>query len=255
MSNMLSAIITVLDKYSNWLNYRSITQEIINDSIYIFGWATPELSVNTTINNHIKKKWEKSDIVYLWNGTYIMRKYYNSINRAKEKSVDNIDEIKEKTVSSKSENINDICINKLDFTKINNVKNDALKIPIREITIANNHSGFVWKWWEFAVCAELLFRDFNATIMPVDSWADIVAIKRNELFNIQVKTSNIWSDFAYRFFIKSNSLQRYNFMNMYYVFVMIKTDGSREYIIIPYYNIQWMIWAWQINTWNDWHTM
>ena len=257
---MLSAIMTVLGKYSNWLNYRSITQEIINDWLYVFGWPTPELSVNTTINRYISREWSSSNVVYLWNGMYIMRKYYNEIDRAKEKPVEIIEgkdelEDNQSTIAIESENISNINNNDLDFSVINNELNNNTSTTQEVSKSWWNISGFVGKWWEFAVCTELLFRQFNATIMPVDSWADILATKNNELFNIQVKTSHLWQDSVYRFFIKNSSFQRYNTTNMYYVFVIIGADKNRDYVIIPSFNIHWMIWANQITKWQQWYAV
>lgn len=258
--SQLSAIQSVLEKYPNWLNYRSITQEIINDWLYIFGWATPELSVNKTINWYITKEWTNSSIVSLWSGMYIMRKYYNTIDRAKEKPIEIIEdkdesENNQSAIAIESENISNINNNDLDFSVIDNSTNTNQNNNIKENKSSTwNDSGFIGKWWEFAVCTELLFRHFNATIMPVDSWADILATKNNELFNIQVKTANL-SNWAYHFFIKLNSFQRYNFTNMYYIFVIIKADKSREYVVIPSFNIQWMIGANQITQWQQWYAI
>ena len=64
-------------------------------------------------------------------------------------------------------------------------------------------SGFTGKAGEHLVCSELFFRGFNASIMSVDVGMDIVAVKENQLFGIQVKISNLNSFDTYVFDIRN----------------------------------------------------
>ncbi|MBI2355705.1 MAG: hypothetical protein HYV13_00680 [Candidatus Doudnabacteria bacterium] len=49
---------------------------------------------------------------------------------------------------------------------------------------------FTGKGGEAAVMSELLFRGFNANILPVDYGVDIAAIKEARTYLIQVKTKH-----------------------------------------------------------------
>lgn len=92
--------------------------------------------------------------------------------------------------------------------------------------------GYTGKAGEYVVCAELLFRGFNASIMSVDVGMDIIATKENQLFSIQVKTANINRFNTYVFDVRKVSFERHNSGNIYYVFVLhgVKKDN---FLILP----------------------
>jgi hypothetical protein len=71
-------------------------------------------------------------------------------------------------------------------------------------------SSFIGKAGEHAVCSELLFRGYNASIMSVDVGMDLVATKENRLFNIQVKTANLNQFNMYVFDLRVSSFERNN---------------------------------------------
>ena len=100
--------------------------------------------------------------------------------------------------------------------------------------------NFLGKAGEYAVMSELLFWEFNVSSMIVDDGIDLVASKDNKFFHIQVKTSSCPKDNVWRFTISKASFMRYNSGNVFYVFVLRKTNGN-EFIIIPSPQINYMI--------------
>lgn len=71
---------------------------------------------------------------------------------------------------------------------------------------------------EMAVCSELLFREYNVSRMAVDDGIDIVAMKNNKTYYIQVKTVQIKSE-SFSVQLKTKSYERYNANDCYYIIV------------------------------------
>lgn len=71
---------------------------------------------------------------------------------------------------------------------------------------------------EMAVCSELLFREYNVSRMSVDDGVDIIALKNNKTYYIQVKTVQIKSE-GFSVKIRSKSYERYNSNDCYYIIV------------------------------------
>lgn len=94
-------------------------------------------------------------------------------------------------------------------------------------------TGYIGKGGEFRVCSELLFRGFNASIMSVDTGIDIVAIKDNKRFEIQVKTANLNSYNTYVFDVRRTSFERFNSSNIFYVCVL-RDESKTDFVIFPY---------------------
>ena len=92
-----------------------------------------------------------------------------------------------------------------------------LKIePIQESQ--NIQSLYVGSAGEMAVCSELLFREYNVSRMSVDDGVDIIALKNNKTYYIQVKTVQVKSEgFSVKIGIKS--YERYNSNDCYYIIV------------------------------------
>jgi hypothetical protein len=95
--------------------------------------------------------------------------------------------------------------------------------------------GYIGKAGEYAALAELLFRGYNASLMSVDTGVDIVAIKDNFTFNIQVKTRNISSrGDSYHFNIRIISFKRHNNNSVYYIFILRDTKKQKlNYLVLP----------------------
>lgn len=71
---------------------------------------------------------------------------------------------------------------------------------------------------EMAVCSELLFREYNVSRMSVDDGVDIIALKNNKTYYIQVKTVQIKSE-GFTVKISTKSYERYNSNDCYYIIV------------------------------------
>ena len=97
--------------------------------------------------------------------------------------------------------------------------------------------GLPAKAGEHLVCRELLFRGFNASIMSVDVGMDIVAVKENQLFGIQVKTSNLNSFDTYVFDIRKVSFERHSNGNIYYIFVL-HGEKKNNFLILPFHEVE-----------------
>ena len=114
-------------------------------------------------------------------------------------------------------------------------------IPVIETVPAPQPGkAFLGKAGEYAVMSELLFWEFNASIMTVDDGIDIVASKNNKFFYIQVKAATRQDNGKYIFTINKDSFKRYNTANVFYVFVL-RENIQNDYIIIPSMQINYFI--------------
>lgn len=159
--------------------------------------ATPEASMYAQITVDIKNKGDGSDFVKTAPGTF-------GLNTNKK-------EIKETPKIVEAE------------------KAEEEKIFIE--------GGFTGKGGEHLVCSELLFRGFNASIMSVDVGMDIVAVKDNQLFGIQVKTSNLNSFDTYVFDIRKVSFERHSNGNIFYIFVL-HGENKSNFLILPFHEVE-----------------
>lgn len=114
--------------------------------------------------------------------------------------------------------------NKKGYYKLKSVpKTDKKKILLeieKNIKIMPTAPAlYTGKAGEYAVLTELLFHEFNASLMSVDQGIDIVASKNDKFFYIQVKTANYKNG---HFFASINSKQfeRYNNKDTFYIFVL-----------------------------------
>jgi len=78
---------------------------------------------------------------------------------------------------------------------------------------------YIGKAGEHAVLSELLFREFNASIMTVDQGIDIVASKGKEFYYIQIKTANYRNGSFYAS-INKKQFERYNNKDTFYIIVL-----------------------------------
>lgn len=109
-----------------------------------------------------------------------------------------------------------------------------LKEEIGKITLETGYTG---KAGEHLVCSELLFRGFNASIMSVDVGMDIVAMKENRLYTIQVKTANLNKFDTYVFDVRKVSFERHSSGNVFYVFVL-RADKKSDFVIVPFHEME-----------------
>lgn len=125
--------------------------------------------------------------------------------------------------------------------------NPSKKIPKQELKVEEKEKeeeekiaiegSFTGKAGEHLVCCELLFRGFNASIMSVDVGMDIVAVKGNQLFGIQVKTSNLNRFGTYVFDIRKVSFERHSNGNVFYIFVL-HGENQNHFLILPFLEIE-----------------
>lgn len=197
MNTFKQSAIEILKKAKKPLHYSEITQLALESGILETEGATPEASMNAQITVDIKNKGKGSDFIKIGPGTF-------SLNLDKK-------EIEETPKIIEAE------------------KAEEEKIVIE--------SGFTGKGGEHLVCSELLFRGFNASIMSVDVGMDIVAVKGNQLFGIQVKTANLNRFDTYVFDIRKVSFERHSNGNVFYIFVL-HGEKKNDFLILPFHEIE-----------------
>lgn len=98
--------------------------------------------------------------------------------------------------------------------------------------ILSEDTGYIGKAGEMAVMAELLFRNFNVSMMMVDKGIDIVAANdAGKYFHIQVKTTSGKND-SYFYTVKKKAFETNNASNTFYIFV-IRNPIRSEFLILP----------------------
>lgn len=201
MNTLKQAAKIILQQHKEPLHYREITRLALEQGLFETSWKTPDATINSQIILDIKHKWKNSDFIKTAPSTYTLNKH---------------------------------------FLPIKKKGNTIEKIEKEEIEVEEKvkiESWFTWKAWEHLVCSELLFRWFNASIMSVDVWMDIVATKGNNLISIQVKTSNLNKFNTYLFDVRKISFDRHNTSNVYYVFVL-HWNETNDFLILPYFEME-----------------
>lgn len=194
MNTLKESAIIVLQESDKPLHYKEITRIALEKWLFETSGKTPEASINSQIVTDIKNKWSASDFIKIAPSTYWLNTQKSEL-----------------PVSKKS---------KIALSEINVEEKEKIE------------TGFTWKAWEHLVCSELLFRWYNASIMSVDVWMDIVATKWNNLISIQVKTSNINSYNTYIFDVRKVSFERHTANNTYYIFVL-RGANETNFLILP----------------------
>jgi len=197
MNTFKQSAIEILKKAKKPLNYTEITRLALESGILETEGANPERTMNAVLTVDINTKAKGSDFIKKERGIF-------ALNPSKK-------EIKETPKIIEAE------------------KEEEEKIVIA--------GGFTGKGGEHLVCSELLFRGFNASIMSVDVGMDIVAVKDNQLFGIQVKTSNLNSFDTYVFDIRKVSFERHSNGNIYYIFVL-HGEKKSNFLILPFHEVE-----------------
>lgn len=112
--------------------------------------------------------------------------------------------------------------NKKTKTKSDSLPVDSIENPVSVETLYMGTAG------EMAVCSELLFREYNVSRMSVDDGIDIVAMKNNKTYYIQVKTVQVKSE-SFSVQIRTKSYEKYNSNDCYYV--IVARGQSTTYIV------------------------
>lgn len=197
MNTFKQSAIEILKKAKKPLHYNEITRLALESGLLETEGATPESTMNAQIVMDINHKKQGSDFIRTAPGTFALNP-----NKKEIKETSKIKEVE---------------------------KAEEDKIVIE--------GGFTGKAGEHLVCSELLFRGFNASIMSVDVGMDIVAVKDNQLFGVQVKTSNLNRFDTYVFDIRKVSFERHNTGNVFYIFVL---HGEKEnhFLILPFHEVE-----------------
>jgi len=88
-----------------------------------------------------------------------------------------------------------------------------------KIEIPSIPALYTGKAGEYAVLSELLFNEFNASLMSVDQGIDIVASKDEKYFHIQVKTANNRNGTFFAS-INRHQFEKFNKATTFYIFVL-----------------------------------
>jgi hypothetical protein len=194
MNKFRIAAIEILTEAKRALHYKEITRLALDKGILETDGATPDASMYAQIITDIKIKGAASDFVKKDKATFALNENKISLEGKKQKKIYEEEEFEEEKI-------------KID-------------------------SGFVAKGGEYLVCSELLFREFNASIMSVDKGIDIIATKNNKLYSIQVKTANANDYNTYNFDVRKVSFEREYAGNTFYVFVL-KGKTETNFLILP----------------------
>lgn len=98
-----------------------------------------------------------------------------------------------------------------------------------DIEIPNISPLYTGKAGEYAVLSELLFREFNASLMSVDQGIDIVASKNEKFYHIQVKTAN-YRNGVFHAAIGKGQFDRFNSINTFYIFVLRYSQKTKKVV-------------------------
>lgn len=197
MNRFKTAAIQVLKEAKQPLHVKEITKIALESGILETDGATPEQSMNANISVDIKTKGKASDFIRINPSIYTLNPKKTEI-----KNLEKVIEIE---------------------------KEDDERIIVE--------SSFTGKAGEHLVCAELLFRGYNASIMSLDIGMDITATKNNKLHSIQVKTSNLNNYNEYNFNVRKVSFEKDYSGNVFYVFVL-KGKNENDFLILPQYEME-----------------
>lgn len=85
--------------------------------------------------------------------------------------------------------------------------------------VANQNSTYIGTAGECAVMSELMFNGYNANRMMIDEGADIIAVKDNMYYYIQVKTSFVKDNSTVHWQISKDRFEQFSNAQMRYIFV------------------------------------
>ncbi len=190
----------ILRKRGKQMHYKELAKEILKQKLVSTGGKTPERTINVKIITDIKEKGILSDFKKVAPGTFIFN-------------------------------------DQKDVLEVE-LKADRISEELSSAEEAKIEGGYVGQGGEHAVLSELLFRGYNASLMEVDVGIDILATKKNEVFNIQVKTRNISkSHEAFFFNLRIASFERHNAGRTFYIFIL-RENKKLDYLILPLHEIE-----------------
>jgi Holliday junction resolvase len=196
VSFKLAAIKILKDAKEDSLHYEEITKRALDQNLIETSGATPEATMNAQLAVDIKNKKDNSAFKRVKPGYFTLNPNYHEEEKKEEKE-------------------------------------EQIKQEEEKETISTQYTG---KAGEHLVVSELLFRGYNASIMGVDEGIDIVAVKNERLYNIQVKTANENKFNSYVFDIRISSLEKNNSNNTFYVFVL--KGKEMHFLVLPLFEIE-----------------
>ena len=199
MGAYLDAAVKVLKDAKKPLSYREITLRAVSQRMLPPTGKTPANSMNALITSDIKNNGTKSMFVRTKAGTY-------GLNPNKPKK-----EPKKKLEPESGR---------------------------RQDGPESKNTRYIGTGGEHLVTGRLLLHGFNASLLAVDEGLDIVAIKDDSMYGIQVKTANK-SASGYVADISIGAYERTNKGNTFYVFVLL---GEPEtYVILSFHVMEELI--------------
>jgi Holliday junction resolvase-like predicted endonuclease len=196
------------------LHYVDITRIILERGLVETLGRTPERTLNTDISKDIKALGERSRFIRIAKGVYDTNPTFKNS--------------KEQTRNPQGSSLL--------------LTGDREEHQISVATDSNQNSNlYVGKAGEHAVASELLFRDYNISMMSVDEGIDIIASKKDKTYNIQVKTSHENQFKRYVSDIRISSFEKHNTSNTFYIFVLKSEEKGANFLIFPYYKIKELV--------------
>lgn len=214
MTTFLDAARQLLKGHPEGLHYEELTRQALDQGLVVTSGKTPEATMNAQLSTLIKRAGPVPEFRRVSPGTFALNPDYEPVTKIKSTA-------KAKQASTGS--------------------------ATDDEGIEGAYTG---KAGEHLVAAELLFRKFNASIMPVDTGMDIVATRDGRLYNIQVKTSNLNKFQTYVFDIRVSSFERHNSSSSFYIFVLRDADHC-DFLIVPFIELQKKIHEGAVRTVND----
>ena len=211
MLTFKDAAFEVLLKSKKPLHYVDITRIVLEDGLAETDGKTPERTLNTDISREINTLKGESRFIRVEKGIYSINPMYAS---SKPPTIEPTRVSSNNSIPSKAQN--------------NYFEEETNK----------NYSLYVGKAGEYAVASELLFRDYNISMMSVDEGIDIIASKNDKTYNIQVKTSHENRFYRYVSDIRISSFEKHNTSNTFYIFVLKSDKNGANFLIFPYHRIK-----------------
>lgn len=212
-----SAAIAILRESMDTLHYRDIAERALSKGLISTSGKTPVDSMGSRIATDLKNNGKRSAFIKTAPGYYRLNPEYD----------------KPPGGSPNSKNDSKDSTPKQDETDPSFEDTPFPKEPLE-----NQYTG---KAGEYLVASKLLFLGYNTSILAVDSGADLVAIKNEKPFHIQVKTAHLKGN-RYSFNITKSSLNRHYHGGMFYVFVLREGSGASEmeeaFLVFPLNTIE-----------------
>lgn len=124
---------------------------------------------------------------------------------------------------------------------INESKSQAIKED-KEVYLEDfpNRPVFWGRAAEMYIVAELMYRGYNSSLLPVDLGVDVIAIKDSKTFYFQVKNISFDKVASRTIPITTSSFSKNQSSNMFYVFVLQR--GQRKNVLfLPYQKMHELI--------------